>query len=93
MPGRSCRQKIHRWLYHTFLGAPGARTDPDEAAAYVEATGVDALAVAVGSSHAMTDRTAILDHQLITALHHAVSVPLVLPGSSGWHPARGASDR
>ncbi|MFU8875042.1 class II fructose-bisphosphate aldolase [Micromonospora sp. SL4-19] len=63
--------------------APGARTDPDEAAAYVAATGVDALAVAVGSSHAMTDRTAILDHQLITALHHAVSVPLVLHGSSG----------
>jgi fructose-bisphosphate aldolase class II len=40
----------------------GARTDPDEAAAYVAATGVDALAVAVGSSHAMTSRDARLDH-------------------------------
>lgn len=41
--------------------APGARTDPDEAAEYVAQTGVDALAVAVGSSHAMTSRTAVLD--------------------------------
>ena len=36
--------------------APGVRTDPGEAAEFVAATGVDALAVAVGSSHAMTDR-------------------------------------
>jgi len=63
--------------------APGARTDPDEAAAYVAATGVDALAVAVGSSHAMTDRTAALDHGLIARLALAISVPLVLHGSSG----------
>jgi fructose-bisphosphate aldolase class II len=63
--------------------APGARTDPDEAARFVSATGVDALAVAVGSSHAMTDRTAQLDTVLIRALAAAVDVPLVLHGSSG----------
>lgn len=63
--------------------APGVRTDPAEAVAYVRATGVDALAVAVGSSHAMTDRTAALDHELIGALRRAVPVPLVLHGSSG----------
>lgn len=63
--------------------APGARTDPGEARAYVAATGVDALAVAVGSSHAMTERTARLDHGLIAALREAVPVPLVLHGSSG----------
>ncbi|MEV4134307.1 class II fructose-bisphosphate aldolase [Dactylosporangium sp. NPDC049742] len=63
--------------------APGVRTDPAEAAAYVAATGVDALAVAVGSSHAMTTRTAALDHALIAALTAAVPVPLVLHGSSG----------
>lgn len=62
---------------------PGVRTDPAEAAAYVAATGVDALAVAVGSSHAMTERTAALDHPLITRLRTAVPVPLVLHGSSG----------
>jgi len=63
--------------------SPLARTDPDEAAQYVAATGVDALAVAVGSSHAMATRDAVLDLSLIARLHAAVSVPLVLHGSSG----------
>ncbi|WP_354641854.1 class II fructose-bisphosphate aldolase [Kitasatospora camelliae] len=63
--------------------APGARTDPAEAAGYVADTGVDALAVAVGSSHAMTTRTAELDLDLIRRLAAAVPVPLVLHGSSG----------
>jgi fructose-bisphosphate aldolase class II len=63
--------------------APGARTDPAEAAAFTVATGVDALAVAVGSSHAMTERTAHLDLDLIARLRAAVDVPLVLHGSSG----------
>ncbi|WP_214106637.1 class II fructose-bisphosphate aldolase [Acrocarpospora catenulata] len=63
--------------------APGVRTDPAEARAFVEATGVDGLAVAVGNSHAMTDRSATLDHDLICRLRDALSVPLVLHGSSG----------
>jgi fructose-bisphosphate aldolase, class II len=63
--------------------APGARTDPDEAAAYVEATGIDALAIAVGTSHAMLEKTASLDFDLITAHRRVVPVPLVLHGSSG----------
>jgi fructose-bisphosphate aldolase class II len=63
--------------------AAGARTDPDEARAYVAATGVNALAVAVGSSHAMTTRSARLDHDLIARIAAAVPVPLVLHGSSG----------
>ena len=63
--------------------APGARTDPDEALSYVDATGVDALAVAVGSSHAMLTRDAALDFDLIAALHARLPVPLVLHGSSG----------
>ena len=63
--------------------APGVRTDPDDAARFVADTGVDALAVAVGSSHAMTDRTAELDTDLIATLRDSVPVPLVLHGSSG----------
>lgn len=63
--------------------APGARTDPAQAAGYALATGVDALAVAVGSSHAMTSRDAALDHELIARLRDSVPVPLVLHGSSG----------
>ena len=41
--------------------SPVARTDPDQAAGFVAATGVDALAVAVGSSHAMLTPDAVLD--------------------------------
>ncbi|MEU4826827.1 class II fructose-bisphosphate aldolase [Actinomadura sp. NPDC023710] len=63
--------------------APHARTDPEEAAGYVAATGVDALAVAVGTSHAMLTRDTVLDLALIARLHAAVPVPLVLHGSSG----------
>jgi fructose-bisphosphate aldolase, class II len=63
--------------------SPTARTDPSAAAGYVAATGVDALAVAVGSSHAMLTRDAVLDLDLIAALRAAVPVPLVLHGSSG----------
>ncbi|MGW5174089.1 class II fructose-bisphosphate aldolase [Streptomyces sp. NPDC004082] len=63
--------------------APGARTDPAEARAFVADSGVDALAVAVGSSHAMTTRTAALDHELLKRLAAALDVPLVLHGSSG----------
>ncbi|QJU53116.1 class II fructose-bisphosphate aldolase [Herbiconiux sp. KACC 21604] len=62
---------------------PGVRTDPAEAVAFVAATGVDGLAVAVGSSHAMTSRSASLDFGLIAELAAAVPVPLVLHGSSG----------
>nr|WP_206326650.1 class II fructose-bisphosphate aldolase [Streptomyces sp. S3(2020)] len=63
--------------------APGARTDPAEARAFVTDSGVDALAVAIGSSHAMTTRTATLDHALLEHLSGTLDVPLVLHGSSG----------
>lgn len=63
--------------------APGARTRPDEAADFVKATGVDTLAVAVGTSHAMTSRVATVDRELVRVLAEAVDVPLVLHGSSG----------
>ncbi|MYU25833.1 ketose-bisphosphate aldolase [Streptomyces sp. SID8352] len=63
--------------------SPGARTLPGEARAFVADSGVDALAVAIGSSHAMTTRTAVLDHDLLKRLSAALDVPLVLHGSSG----------
>jgi fructose-bisphosphate aldolase, class II len=63
--------------------APGARTDPEEAASFVAATKVDALAVAVGTSHAMLAQDARLDFELIGRLGARVPVPLVLHGSSG----------
>ena len=63
--------------------APGARTDPKEAQRFAHATGADLLAVAVGSSHAMTTRSAVIDLALISEIFQKVSIPLVLHGSSG----------
>ncbi|MEU3598746.1 class II fructose-bisphosphate aldolase [Streptomyces sp. NPDC006798] len=63
--------------------APGVRTDPEEAGAFLAETAVDALAVAVGSSHAMRTRDAVLDFDLVARLRSTLSVPLVLHGSSG----------
>ena len=63
--------------------APGVRTNPLEAQEFAEATGAHLLAVAVGSSHAMTTRDATLDFNLILEIAQTVEVPLVLHGSSG----------
>jgi fructose-bisphosphate aldolase class II len=59
-----------------------ARTDPAAAVRYVADTGVDALAVAVGSSHARPSRDAHLDLELVGRLRDVVERPLVLHGSS-----------
>jgi len=63
--------------------APGARTQPEEARTFAAETGVDGLAVAVGSAHAMATRDAVLDMALIERIAETVAVPLVLHGSSG----------
>jgi fructose-bisphosphate aldolase class II len=58
-------------------------TDPDQAAEFVQLTGVDSLAVAVGSVHAMRSRDAVLDIDRIEAIYDKIRIPLVLHGSSG----------
>lgn len=58
-------------------------TDPVAAADYVNATGVDSLAVAVGTTHGMTRQSIDLDFNRISALRDAVDISLVLHGSSG----------
>jgi fructose-bisphosphate aldolase class II len=61
----------------------GVRTDPGEAVEFAKQAEVDGLAVAVGSTHAMTTRDATLDMDLIAELAARLHVPLVLHGSSG----------
>lgn len=60
-----------------------ALTDPDEAVRFVEATGVDALAVAIGSAHGVYTGEPKLRFELLSKLREAVPVPLVLHGGSG----------
>ncbi|NPV47118.1 MAG: class II fructose-bisphosphate aldolase [Armatimonadetes bacterium] len=64
-------------------GEASALTDPAEAAEYVAATGVDALAVAIGNAHGQYARLPRLDFALLERLRQAVPVPLVLHGGSG----------
>lgn len=58
-------------------------TDPDEARRFVELTGVDVLAVSVGTAHHMTDKSAVVDLDRVRQLRAQVDVALVLHGSSG----------
>ncbi|MEE9457295.1 MAG: class II fructose-bisphosphate aldolase [bacterium] len=62
----------------------GAFTEPDEAAAFVEATGVHSLAVAVGTSHGAYkfEGEPTIDVERLEAIAAATPVPLVLHGAS-----------
>ena len=60
-----------------------AMTDPLEAADFVERTGVDALAVAVGNVHGLTTTPVSLDLERLAAIRDVIVVPLVLHGASG----------
>jgi ketose-bisphosphate aldolase len=64
----------------------GLKTDPDEAAYFVEETGIDALAVSVGNVHLLENKKSDLDFDLITRLRKKVKVPLVLHGGTGISP-------
>jgi fructose-bisphosphate aldolase, class II len=58
-------------------------TDPDQAARFVDATGVASLAVAIGNAHGFYKGDPRLDFDRLAALAKRVSVPLVLHGASG----------
>lgn len=58
-------------------------TSPDEAEQFVNATGIDILAIALGSVHGLKDKSVSLDLELLQAIRDRVDTPLVLHGSSG----------
>ncbi len=58
-------------------------TRPEEARRFVEETGVDALAVSVGTVHCMPIQNANIDFQRLQEIHEAVDVPLVFHGCTG----------
>ena len=61
----------------------GAASDPELAGRFVEATGVDLLAVSVGNVHVLIDGQRGLDLDRLEAIRKRVSIPLVLHGGSG----------
>ncbi len=58
-------------------------TDPDEAKIFVEKTGCDSLAVAVGTAHGVYKGTPQINFDVLAKIHKAVNIPLVLHGTSG----------
>ena len=64
-------------------GAGNGYTVPEEAAVFAERTGVDSLAVAIGTAHGVYKGTPKLDLPRISRIRELVSVPLVLHGTSG----------
>ena len=61
----------------------GGFTTPEEAKLFVEQTGVDALAVSIGSAHGFYKQAPKLDIERLAQIHAATDVALVLHGSSG----------
>ena len=58
-------------------------TTPEEAKAFVEATGVDALAVAIGTAHGAYKHKPCLDLNRLAEIRSTIDTPLVLHGGSG----------
>lgn len=59
------------------------RTDPELAAELCSRTGVDAVAVSVGTVHKLTEERATIDHDLLARIAELTRTPLVIHGSSG----------
>lgn len=64
-------------------GGGGGYTDPEEAAEFVEKTGISSLAVAIGTAHGVYVGTPKLDIERLKKIAEKVSIPLVLHGASG----------
>lgn len=58
-------------------------TTPDEAEAYINATGVDALAIAIGSAHGVYKKKPMLNLKRLAEIRDRIDTPLVLHGGSG----------
>lgn len=58
-------------------------TDPDQAQQFVEQTGVDALAVAIGNAHGKYKGEPRLDFERLQRIREKCGIPLVLHGGSG----------
>ena len=68
---------------HTVEEREATFTDPDEAVEFVERTGIDALAVAIGTAHGVYKGEPDLDFDRLEAINNKIDIPLVLHGASG----------
>lgn len=64
-------------------GGNGGYTEPSDALEFTEKTGIDSLAVAIGTAHGVYKGTPNLDLDRLSEVRKLVSIPLVLHGTSG----------
>jgi ketose-bisphosphate aldolase len=69
--------------YQEFGGRGKGFTNPDDVERFVQETGVDFLAVAIGTAHGLYDGEVNLALDLLAEIRERVSIPLVLHGGSG----------
>lgn len=81
--GVSVEAEIGAVGYSDIADAHGIISDPDTTARFVADTGIDAVAVSVGTLHRMETQGAHLDFELLDAIQAKVDIPLVIHGSSG----------
>ena len=79
--GISCEGEIGFVGYSN--GEKSEGTDPEEAARFARATGVDAMAISCGNLHLQQNREGGLDEERIRAIEAVADVPLVIHGGSG----------
>jgi ketose-bisphosphate aldolase len=63
--------------------AAGQLTDPEQAAQFAAATGIDVLAVSVGNVHLLSNGAAALDFDRLARIYELTRLPLVLHGGTG----------
>ena len=86
---KACGVSVEAELGHVGMGEKyevdrnAALTDPEKAREFVDRTGVDCLAVAIGTAHGLYHGAPYLDFKRLEELINAVGVPLVLHGGSG----------
>jgi fructose/tagatose bisphosphate aldolase len=72
----------------TGVEAGGALTDPDEAASFVAETGIDIVAVSVGTTHGLGEGEAVVNLDRVAAIHAATPAHLALHGGTGVPPTQ-----
>ncbi len=64
-------------------GGDGGYTDPDQALEFAQRTGVDSLAIAIGTAHGLYAGEPKLDIERLKKIRELIEIPLVLHGASG----------
>jgi ketose-bisphosphate aldolase len=63
-------------------------TNPEQAKEFVEYTGIDTLAVAIGNAHGFFRERSMPDYDRLEAIAKLVTIPLVIHGASDWEGGR-----